>query len=162
MSEHTYLKTEVFTVDIVEENAIPAFLESHQLMFELESIGLYNDIILTNQAKEYDLQPQIEVQYDLSKEKINQKRVDEGLLPWRIDPITNSQTFLEIALSNNELVGEGKIEKTDLTLLHSTLDTAIVEVKSQITDIKYIYLKRLVRQTPTGIWTVIGYDSLEK
>ena len=148
-------------MDIIEEHVIPAFLESHQLTFELESVDLYNNIFLTVQPKEYNLHPQIEVHYDLSKEKDAQKRVDEGLLPWRIDPIINTQTFLESILSVEGLDGD-EIKKSDLNLLHSTLDTAIVEVKTQTTEIKYIYLKRLVRQTATGIWTVIGYDSLEK
>jgi len=51
-------------VDIVEENAIPAFLESTQLIVELETVDLYNHIIFPVQAKEYDINPQVEVPYD--------------------------------------------------------------------------------------------------
>ena len=144
-------------MDIVKENAIPAFLESHQLTFELESVdNLYNDIIFTSQEKEYELHPQVEVPFDLTKEKNSQQSADTGHFPWRIDPIINTQMFLEESSRINT------IDKSQLNLLHSTLDTAIVEVKSPNTDIKYVYLKRLVRPTASGIWTVIGYDSLEK
>ncbi len=42
------------------------------------------------------------------------------------------------------------------------MDSAIVEVNDTQTLIKYVYLKRLVRQDPTGIWTVVGYDHINK
>ncbi|AUI35654.1 hypothetical protein CWI35_03175 [[Bacillus] caldolyticus] len=35
---------------------------------------------------------------------------------------------------------------------------AIVEVDAHNTPIKRVYLKRLIRQDATGIWTVVGYD----
>lgn len=68
-------------MDIIEENAIPAFLESTQLIVELESVDLYNNIIFPVQAKEYDINPQVEVPYDLKKEENAQKSVDEGHSP---------------------------------------------------------------------------------
>lgn len=60
-------------MDIIEENAIPAFLESTQLIVELESVDVYNNIIFPVQAKEYDINPQVEVPYDLKKEETAQK-----------------------------------------------------------------------------------------
>lgn len=65
--------TEVFTVDIIEENAIPAFLESTQLIVELESVDIYNNIIFPVQAKEYDINPHVEVPYDLTNLNTNPK-----------------------------------------------------------------------------------------
>jgi hypothetical protein len=37
-------------------------------------------------------------------------------------------------------------------------DYPIAEIKDKKSVAKYVYLKRLVRQDDTGIWTVIGYD----
>ncbi|WP_158582974.1 hypothetical protein [Lysinibacillus yapensis] len=54
-------------MDIIEANAIPAFLESTQLQMELESPDIYNNIIFPVQAKEYDFNPQVEEPHDLSK-----------------------------------------------------------------------------------------------
>jgi hypothetical protein len=47
-------------------------------------------------------------------------------------------------------------------LLHSDNELAIVEVNDSDTNIQTVYLKRLIRQDETGIWTVIGYDVKEK
>jgi len=37
-----------------------------------------------------------------------------------------------------------------------------IGVNSDKTDIKAVYLERLVRQDETGIWTVTGYDKVRK
>ncbi|QCR34043.1 hypothetical protein [Lysinibacillus sp. SGAir0095] len=149
-------------MDIIEENAIPAFLESTQLIVELESVDIYNNIIYPVQAKEYDINPQIEVPYDLKKEAIEQKSVDEGHSPWRLDPLMTTQVFVSLQISPGGIEGEYPIEEGNLKLLHSTKDTAVVEVNDIDTFIKLVYLKRLVKQDATGIWTVIGYDTIDK
>jgi len=149
-------------VDIIEGNAIPAYLESNQLIIELESVDIYNNIIFPVQAKEYDINPQVEVPYDLTEEKNTQKSVDEGHSPWRLDPIATTQVFVSLKISPEGIEGDYPIPKESLKLLHSTMDSAIVEVNDTQTLIKYVYLKRLVRQDPTGIWTVVGYDHINK
>ncbi|MEK9199918.1 hypothetical protein ACH0B5_06745 [Ureibacillus sp. 179-F W5.1 NHS] len=149
-------------MDIIEGNAIPAYLESNQLIIELESVDIYNNIIFPVQAKEYDINPQVEVPYDLTEEKNTQKSVDEGHSPWRLDPIATTQVFVSLKISPEGIEGDYPIPKESLKLLHSTMDSAIVEVNDTQTLIKYVYLKRLVRQDPTGIWTVVGYDHINK
>ncbi|MCM3388718.1 hypothetical protein [Ureibacillus chungkukjangi] len=149
-------------MDIIEENAIPAFLESTQLIVELESVDVYNNIIFPVQAKEYDINPQVEVPYDLKKEETAQKSVDEGHSPWRIDPVLTTQVFVSLQLSPKGIEGEYPIEEGNIKLLHSTKDTAVVEVNDTDTIIKFVYLKRLVNQDASGIWTVIGYDKIDK
>lgn len=149
-------------MDIIEGNAIPAYLESNQLIIELESVDIYNNIIFPVQAKEYDINPQVEVPYDLTEEKNTQKSVDEGHSPWRLDPIATTQVFVSLKISPEGIEGDYPIAKESLKLLHSTMDSAIVEVNDTQTLIKYVYLKRLVRQNPTGIWTVVGYDYINK
>ena len=149
-------------MDIIEENAIPAFLESTQLIVELESVDIYNNIIFPVQAKEYDINPQVEVPFDLKKEENDQKSVDAGHSPWRLDPLLTTQVFVSVKLSPGGIEGEYPIEEGNLKLLHSTKDTAVVEVNDTDTFIKFVYLKRLVKQDASGIWTVIGYDMIDK
>jgi len=149
-------------VDIIADNAIPAFLESTQLIVELDSVDIYNNIIFPVQAKEYDINPQVEVPYDLEKEKRDQQSVDEGHSPWRLDPLFTTQVFVSTQISPGGIEGEYPIEEGNLKLLYSTKDTAVVEVNDSDTSIKYVYLKRLVKQDPSGIWTVIGYDTIDK
>jgi len=38
----------------------------------------------------------------------------------------------------------------------------IVEVSDDKAPVKRVYLKRLIRQDSTGIWTVVGYDPADK
>lgn len=156
------MTTEVFTVDIIVEDEIPAFIESTQLIIELESIDFYNNIIFPVQAKEYTINPQVEVPYDITKERNDQKSVDQGHSPWRLDPLFTTQVFVSLQITPEGIKGEYPIEMENLKLLHSTIDTAIVEVNDKDTVIKYVYLKRLIKQDPSGIWTVIGYDNLDK
>jgi hypothetical protein len=45
-----------------------------------------------------------------------------------------------------------------MTVVQNTGSEAVVEVKGDETPIRRVYLKRLVRQDATGVWTVVGYD----
>lgn len=147
--------TEVITVDI-----IPAYLESNQLIFELESVGVYDSILYPTFAEEYKLKPQVEVKYDLEIERNTQKSVDQGHSPWRLDPIATTQVFVSLQLSPSGIEGEYPIELKALKLLHSSNEIAIVGVNDSDTTIKTVYLKRLNRQNVSGIWTVVGYDTI--
>ncbi len=149
-------------MDIIEEKAIPAFLEANELIFELESVDIYNNIIFPAQAKGYDINPQVEVPYDITKEENDQKSVDEGHSPWRLDPLMTTQVFVSLQVSPGGIEGDYPIEIGNLKLLYSTEEVAIVEVNDEDTLINIVYLKRLIRQDSTGIWTVIGYDQIDK
>lgn len=109
----------------------------------------------TGNAKE----PHIKVEVDQSVEENEQKSVDAGHSPWRLDPVYVSQVFASLLLSPEGIVGDYPIayENIEITLNNGT--DAIAEIKDDKSIAKYVYLKRLVRQDDTGIWTVVGYDS---
>ncbi|MCP1146340.1 hypothetical protein [Lysinibacillus endophyticus] len=149
-------------MDIYEENAIPAFLEATQLTFELESVDVYNTLLFPVQAKDYDFNPQVEVPYNIEIEQRDQKSVDKGHSPWRLDPLFTTQVFVSLQISPDGIKGEYPIEEENLKLVYSSDDVSIVEVNDEDTNITTVYLKRLVRQDESGIWTVVGYDYKEK
>lgn len=102
--------------------------------------------------------PIVKVPVDLEIEKNEQKGVDAGHSPWRLDPIFVSQVFVSLKLSPQGISGDYPIKTEDLKLGQNNGKEATVEVSGSKTPIKKVYLKRLVRQDSTGIWTVVGYD----
>lgn len=145
-------------MDIINEYSIPAYLESNELTFELETVVGFEHIIFPVQASEYELKPQVEVKVDLELEKHNQKSVDEGHSPWRLDPLFTVQVFTSLHLFPEGIVGEFPIEYENLKLISSNNEFSIVQVNDINTNINMVYLKKLIRQDATGIWTVVGYD----
>ena len=100
----------------------------------------------------------IQVPVDLEIEKNDQKSVDAGHSPWRLDPVFVSQVSVSLKLSPQGIIGDYPIKTEDLKLTQKNDTEAIVEVSGSKTPIRKVYLKRLVRQDSTGIWTVVGYD----
>lgn len=147
-------------MEMMDYHAIPAYLESTELTFELESVGIYENVMFPVSAEE--ISPQVKVDYHLEIEKNVQKSVDEGHSPWRLDPVATAQVFVGLQIAPSGIEGEFPIELENLTLLHSDDEVAIVEVDDSDTAIHTVYLKRLVRKDHTGIWTVIGYDMKEE
>lgn len=145
-------------MDIINEYSIPAYLESNELTFELETVVGFEHIIFPVQASEYELKPQVEVKVDLELEKHTQKSVDEGHSPWRLDPLFTAQVFTSLHLFPEGIVGDFPIEYENLKLISSNNEFAIVQVDDPDTNINMVYLKRLIRQDETGIWSVVGYD----
>lgn len=109
--------------------------------------------------KESSGKPQVEVPVNLDVEKGDQKNTDAGSSPWKLDSVFVTQVFVSLKISPEGIQGDYPIKTEELKLMKSTEKEAIVEVSSSKTNIKKIYLKRLVKQDNTGIWTVIGYDS---
>lgn len=102
--------------------------------------------------------PKVKVPVDLEVEKNDQKSIDAGHSPWRLDPVFVSQVFVSLKLSPQGIIGDYPIKTEELKLTQKSDAEAIVEVSGSKTPIKKVYLKRLVRQDSTGIWTVVGYD----
>ena len=100
----------------------------------------------------------IQVPVDLEIEKNDQKSVDAGHSPWRLDPVFVSQVFVSLKLLPQGIIGDYPIKTEELKLTQKNDTESIVEVSGSKTPIKKVYLKRLVRQDATGIWTVVGYD----
>ena len=146
-------------MDIVDHQVIPAYLESTELFFELESVGVYENIMFPVSSNILNRTPEVEVHYDIEIEKNTQQSVDQGHSPWRLDAVATTQVFVSLQLSPSGIEGDYPIELKQLTLMHQTEEDAIVKVKDQHTDIRRVYLKRLIQQDETGIWTVVGYDT---
>jgi len=102
--------------------------------------------------------PQIVVEVDMEMVKNEQKKVDLGHSPWQLSPIAVTQTFVSLQISPEGITGEFPIKDDELKIVHETNEEAIVEVSGSKTPIARVYLKRLVKQDETGIWTVVGYD----
>lgn len=113
---------------------------------------------LAVQNKENSSKPQVKVPFELEVEKIEQKSVDAGHSPWRLDPVFVSQVFVSLKISPQGIKGDYPVKKEELKLVKSTNKDAVVEVHSSKTDIRRLYLERLIKQDSTGIWTVVGYD----
>lgn len=116
------------------------------------------EFILPTSNEKAEDQPQVEVPVDLAIEENNQKNVDAGNSPWLLDPIFVAQVFVSLQISPEGIVGDYPIAYEELNALQKNESETIVEVRSDKTSITKVYIKRLIRQDSTGIWTVVGYD----
>jgi outer membrane lipoprotein-sorting protein len=98
----------------------------------------------------------VEVPVDMEIVKASQQQVDRGSSPWQLDPLQVSLTFVNLKVSPEGITGEPKIPMEAFKLLSNNGAEAVVEVANG--PVGRVYLKRLVRQDETGIWTVTGYD----
>lgn len=102
--------------------------------------------------------PKIEVPVDMTVEENEQKSVDAGHSPWRLDPAFVTQVFASLLLSPEGIVGDYPIPYEAITITENSGVVAKAVIKDENSIARTVYLKRLVRQDETGIWTVIGYD----
>ncbi|MDF2944992.1 MAG: hypothetical protein K0S01_3850 [Herbinix sp.] len=116
-------------------------------------------VIITDE-KDTD-KPQVEVRVDLAAEENDQKSVDAGHSPWKLDPVFVSQVFASLLLSPEGIIGDYPIAYEDIQMVKNNGTDAIAEIKSDTSIAKRVYLKRLIRQDDTGIWSVVGYDPAE-
>ncbi|WOO34842.1 hypothetical protein R2R35_13640 [Anaerocolumna sp. AGMB13020] len=103
-------------------------------------------------------EPIVKVDVDLTAEKEEQISVDAGHSPWKLDPAFVAQVFASLLLSPEGITGEYPIPYEEIEITANNGTDATAEIKSVNSIAKYVYLKRLVRQDDTGIWTVVGYD----
>jgi hypothetical protein len=103
-------------------------------------------------------EPTVKVDVDLEAEEKEQISVDAGHSPWKLDPAFVAQVFASLLLLPEGIVGEYPIAYEDIEITTNNGTDATAEIKSANSIAKYVYLKRLVRQDDTGIWTVVGYD----
>lgn len=119
------------------------------------------DVRLPSPEEETTKNPKVKVDYDLTTEQYDQKSVDAGHSPWKLDPIFVTQVFASLLLSPEGIVGDYPIAYSNIVILENNGTDAIAEIKDKDSIAKYVYLKRLVRQDDSGIWTVVGYDPTE-
>ncbi len=104
------------------------------------------------------IKPQIEVPVDMEVEKNSQKSVDSGSSPWLLDNVFVAQVFVSLKVMPEGITGEYPVKYEDMETIYNDGVNSIVEIHDENSPIAKVYLKRLVRQDNTGIWTVVGYD----
>ncbi|BCJ93724.1 hypothetical protein acsn021_12930 [Anaerocolumna cellulosilytica] len=102
--------------------------------------------------------PEVVVEYDKKVEENEQKNVDAGHSPWKLDPVFVSQVYVSTIMKPGGIIGDYPIAYEDITITMNTGDAAIAKIYNEISPIKNVYLRKLIRQDETGIWTVVGYD----
>lgn len=106
--------------------------------------------------------PQVLVKVDFVIEENEQKSVDAGHTPWKLDPVFVAQVFVSLQISPEGIQGEYPVQYEDFKIEKNTGAEAVLRLKSDKTTIGKVYLKKLIRQDNTGIWTVVGYDNVSK
>lgn len=106
--------------------------------------------------------PEVEVLVDLTIEENEQKSVDAGHAPWRLDPVFVAQIFVSLEISPEGIQGDYPVKYEDFKVEYNSGSEAVLTLKSDNTPISKVYLKKLIRQDSTGIWSVVGYDTNNK
>ncbi len=107
---------------------------------------------------ESSMKPQVEVPVDMEVEENEQKSVDAGHSPWKLDPVYVAQVFVSLKISPEGIQGDYPVKYEEFVIEKNTGTEAIIQVTGDVTPVRRVYLKKLVRQDETGIWTVVGYD----
>lgn len=134
----------------------------------LEELGAFikcfngNTLEIPSVDVKAQVKPKVDVPVDMEVEKGDQKNADSGHSPWKLDPVYVAQIFVSLKISPEGIVGEPAIKTEDLKITKNTGTDAVVEVSGDKTPVKKVYLKKLIRQDSTGIWTVVGYDPAGK
>jgi len=69
-----------------------------------------------------------------------------------------AQVFVSLKVMPEGITGEYPVKYEDMETIYNDGVNSIVEIHDENSPIAKVYLKRLVRQDNTGIWTVVGYD----
>jgi Negative regulator of sigma E activity len=105
--------------------------------------------------------PETDVPTNLEVEENDQKNADAGHSPWKLDPVFVAQVFVSLKISPEGIQGDYPIKTEELKIVENNGKEAIVEVSGDKTPVRKVYLKRLIRQDSTGIWTVVGFDPVK-
>lgn len=116
---------------------------------------------IPQQGENSAIRPQVEVEVDPEIVANEQKSVDAGSSPWKLDPAFVAQVFISLIISPEGITGDYPVGYEDMQVVKNTGTDAIVQVNDEDSPVKRVYLKRLIRQDSTGIWTVVGYDPKE-
>jgi outer membrane lipoprotein-sorting protein len=114
------------------------------------------DLTIPNSEQDLSSKAQVKVPVDKEVVEAGQKQVDRGSSPWQLDPLQVSLTFVNLKVTPKGIQGEPEIPMASFKLEINNSAEAVVEVANG--PIERVYLKRLVRQDETGIWSVVGYD----
>ncbi len=110
---------------------------------------------------ESSMKPQVEVPVNMEIEENEQKSVDAGHSPWKLDPVYVAQVFVSLKISPEGIQGDYPVKYEEFIIEKNTGVEAVVEVTGHVTPVRRVYLKKLIRPDSTGIWTVVGYDPVD-
>lgn len=147
----------ISTLSIILNTIVPIGKTNKAYAVEITK-SLTNNTVEQSSKKGFVDRPQIKIPVNLEIEKNDQKSVDAGHSPWKLDPVFVAQVFVSLKIFPEGIQGDYPIKYEDLKVLKNTGKEAIVEVPGDKTPIRRVHLERLVRQDSTGIWTVVGYD----
>ncbi len=102
--------------------------------------------------------PQVEVPVNMEAEENEQKSVDGGHSPWKLDPLYVAQVYVSLIISPEGITGDYPVAYENFKAVKNTGGEAVIEINDHKSPVSRVYLKKLVRNDSTGIWTVIGYD----
>jgi hypothetical protein len=136
------------------QNGIEIQVEGAQRMELAGQIAA--DLTIPNAGQNLVSKAQVKVSVDREIVEADQKQVDRGSSPWQLDPLQVSLTFVNLKVTPEGIQGEPEIPMSSFKLAMNNSAEAVVEVADG--PIRRVYLKRLVRQDETGIWSVTGYD----
>lgn len=125
-------------------------------------VEVYMEESSRNTSKDFPMTPQVEVPVDLGIVKNDQESVDQGHSPWMLDPAYVAQVFVSQIISPEGIKGEYPIPYEDVEILYNSDENTIAKINGAVTPVRRVYMKRLIRRDKTGIWTVVGYDPVEK
>jgi len=114
------------------------------------------DLALPNSNQDLVSKAQVKVSVDKEIVEADQKQVDRGSSPWQLDPLQVALVFVNLKVTPEGIQGEPVIPMSSFKLVENNSAEAVVEVVNG--PIERVYLKKLVRQDDTGIWSVVGYD----
>jgi len=117
------------------------------------------ELLIRENNRQSAEEPQIKVEVDFEAEENQQKNVDAGHSPWLLDPVYVSQVFASLLLSPEGITGDYPVPYEAIELVENDGVSARAVIHDDKSVARVVYLKRLVRQDDTGIWTVIGYDT---
>ncbi len=109
-------------------------------------------------GKEKGMEPEVKVEVDLPAEENEQKSVDAGHSPWKLDPAMVAQVFASLLLSPEGIEGDYPIAYENIEITENDGRKAVAKINDKNSIASYVYLERLVRKDETGIWTVTGYE----
>ncbi|NLP12891.1 MAG: hypothetical protein GX383_00050 [Clostridium sp.] len=130
----------------------------------LENLALFAEsltdgpVVIPKGDEKISDKPQIEVPVDWEIEENEQKSVDAGHSPWKLDPVYVAQVFASLKISPEGIQGDYPVPYEDIKVIKNNGVDAVVEISTAEATVRRVYLKRLMRQDSTGIWTVVGYD----
>lgn len=113
-------------------------------------------LVIPEKGQALPTEPQVRVNIDMEVVKNNQQQVDAGSSPWQLDPVQVAFTFAALQISPEGINGEPPLDYDALNLSENNGELAVIQISEG--PIETVYVKRLIRQDQSGIWTVIGYD----